>query len=119
MTDLPPVPEGLELSEVGNDESGMFRSVFGDPKPANLTQMNEVLTEFDVSTKHLRDAIVGIDYSDDEGVFAGYSACISVIRDDGERELTEISTLGFKDKGELTQMLVAVGIPAHNIETWS
>jgi hypothetical protein len=104
----------MSMPAPGHDATGMFRSTFGDPKPANLEQLQEAVAEtyLDPAT-----AQVYIEDSREESApFTGWTAEITGDSTEDPDEMVTISTAGFAEKGDLMKALMQIGIPLRNIE---
>lgn len=109
------------LGQVGDDATGMFRTLFGEPRPRNADQFLEAMAELNISVEDMGDAEVGIDYDPNEGVYQGYSANVMVYLkpdyydEDDQEEMVEFSTAGFKSRDDLIDMLIKFGVRASNV----
>jgi hypothetical protein len=111
----------FDLPAPGADGTGMFRSAFGDPKPASLEQLRQALDEIGISATL---ASVVVDHCpDDEPPFRGWSAefCDDIqvsdeADDEGEEwETRMLNTAGFPTKEALMDVLTQVGVRTRNI----
>lgn len=111
----------FQLPAPGTDETGMFRSAFGDPKPANLEQLRQALDELGISAT---TASVLISHDpDDEPPFRGWNAEFTEdvqtaddLDDGGEDwETRMLNTAGFPTKEALMEVLTQVGVRPRNI----
>jgi len=113
--------DDIRLPPPGADETGMFRSAFGDPKPANLEQLRQALDEMGISPQ-IASVVVTHD-PDDAPPFAGWNAefCDDVqlsdeLDDEGEEwETRMMSTVGFPTREALLEVLTQVGVRPNNI----
>jgi len=111
--------DDFHLPPPGTDGTGMFRSAFGDPKPANLEQLRQALDEVGISP-HVASVVITHD-PDDAPPFAGWNAefCDDVQTsddpDDEEWETRMVSTVGFPTREALLEVLTQVGVRSHNI----
>lgn len=105
MTELPQVPGMAELKPAGTDSVGMFRSMFGDPKPQNYSQLLDALRETDIN---LALATIYVDDNTGEApgsIFHGWTA---EIHDDEDMERS-LSTAGWPTKEALLNDLKCAG----------
>lgn len=109
MTDLPDPPEGLELSQAGADANGMFRSIFGEPKPRNLSQLNEAIYEMMLDIETVFEVAITDSTSEPEDtVWYGWTAEIRTETPAGDAGW--ISTGGWPSREALVDDLKSVGI---------
>lgn len=111
MTALPKTPEGLTLTNVGNDETGMFRSAFGEPKPRTEAQLVEAMLEMDVMVSDVYEIAITDSTSEPEDtVWHGWTAEIRSEPDnDYGGDASWISTGGWPSREALVADLKKVG----------
>jgi hypothetical protein len=88
----------------------MKYNTFGEPKPANLDELEEAFREIDCV---IEDVSVMIDFNEDDGEFHGFTA--EIIDHDQDKTF---STLGYESKDQLISDLIAAGVGHRQINEY-
>lgn len=81
----------------------MKRTAFGDPRPANLEEMEEAMMQCDMPAHELHGTVR---LTEDEGHWDGWTAEVL----DNESGEEAFITLGYADKDQLLSDLTTLGI---------